>query len=940
MNTLEFLSAVLADEGEYCLFTLNADSKTGPRARFYDSLLDLKDMADKEEERHRAIFIALSTFTDPDEGRTAYNAKLTKCFFLDIDCGEGKPYATQEEGYEAVKKICKAFKLPSPLVISSGRGLHVYWILDKGYPSNEWKQVADIWKSKCKELGVEMDYAVPADAARVLRIVGYHHRKGEPLLVKRIGDNQLEPLTLEEFAKRINGGMMPVPAKTFVPLAISSGNNAVLDLLAHNKKAKFKTIITRTSAGDGCGQLAYLIMNQKVVEEPLWRAGLSIAAHCVDGEKAIHLISKDHADYDPEDTAAKADRIKGPYLCDRFDEYNPGGCDGCVHRGKIKSPIVLGQETSLVEADVEVEAAPDESGMPATVTIPKFPRPYARGERGGIYLRTKDADGNEDSKLIYQNDIYVTNLVHDTVNGTNVVIKFHPPKNAAREFAIPLSALTSPDKCREALSEKGVGMLDYKPMMGYLMTWYNDLQSKITEGIAHRQFGWTEEHDGFIMGDRILRPNAEPEPNYESAATASYMPLFKKRGTIEGWKEAISFFDRDGMLPQRLAIGWSFGSILMEFMDVHSVVRHMYSTDTGFGKTTISHAMLSAWGDPERFVNNAGDTQNVRMHRAEIMHSFPFVIDEMSNEGGATLSDIVYQFSTGMQKNRMRSSSNGERHRGLPWSMSVVTTANESIMDRISAAKNTPKAEQARVLEVEVAAYRHPVTGEPIDKAEADDFKRLMKENCGLVGEVFAQYVLDNLEAVKKMLYEWQVQIDKKFKLSAQNRFWSAGAVTALVALWILNKLGLVNWDMQELIAHQQMEIDLAKRGADYIDDTSDAISIIARFWADNIGNQLIIKSTETAHSNGLDQHLTPEQAPRGTLVARLETDTKLMFIRVDAFRKWCADHHINYTSFRTQCKTELGATARKMRLGKGTHLDVGSVNTIVIDSTKLNIED
>jgi hypothetical protein len=83
----------------------------------------------------------------------------------------------------------------------------------------------------------------------------------------------------------------------------------------------------------------------------LWRAALSVAVHCVDGATAIHAISEGHEGYDPEETERKAAKTKGPYTCDAFEKINPGGCSGCPHLGKLKSPITLGQE--IIEADPE-----------------------------------------------------------------------------------------------------------------------------------------------------------------------------------------------------------------------------------------------------------------------------------------------------------------------------------------------------------------------------------------------------------------------------------------------------------------------------------------------------------------------------------------------------------------------------------------------------------
>ena len=119
----------------------------------------------------------MAKFGPKESGRFAANALALKSFFIDLDCGEDKPYATIDEGLFALKNFCKATKLPKPTIVRSGRGAHVYWVLEEAMPRQEWKPYAEQLKTLCTEHKFEIDYAVPADAARVLRMVGTEHLK-------------------------------------------------------------------------------------------------------------------------------------------------------------------------------------------------------------------------------------------------------------------------------------------------------------------------------------------------------------------------------------------------------------------------------------------------------------------------------------------------------------------------------------------------------------------------------------------------------------------------------------------------------------------------------------------------------------------------------------------------------------------------------------------
>ena len=143
--------------------------------------------------------------------------------------------------------------------------------------------------------------------------------------------------------------------------------------------SSFKLILQKTKDGVGCKQLEDLIANQATMDEPKWRAALSIAAFTSEADKAIHIVSRNHPEYDPAETEQKAALIKGPFLCDTFEKYNPGKCEGCVHRGNIRSPIALGRsvqeasEAANVVTDHPTELSEEYSQQ---YTIPKYPPPY------------------------------------------------------------------------------------------------------------------------------------------------------------------------------------------------------------------------------------------------------------------------------------------------------------------------------------------------------------------------------------------------------------------------------------------------------------------------------------------------------------------------------------------------------------------------------------
>jgi hypothetical protein len=136
------------------------------------------------DRRGESVYHACAVYHD-ETSRKAFNAKAMNAFWLDIDCGDGKArkgagYETKAEAQEALSQFCADCGLPEPMIVDSGGGLHVYWILDEEILASDWKPVAEKLKKLCSFSGFKADPNRTADAASILRPVGTH----TPLLTK------------------------------------------------------------------------------------------------------------------------------------------------------------------------------------------------------------------------------------------------------------------------------------------------------------------------------------------------------------------------------------------------------------------------------------------------------------------------------------------------------------------------------------------------------------------------------------------------------------------------------------------------------------------------------------------------------------------------------------------------------------------------------------
>ena len=930
MEAEVFLDKVTGNEGYYCLFAVKLGQKDRPQTfhTTYDSLLQ---EARKLDARGYSPYFALATFEESGT-RVADNVKQLKSFFMDIDCGEGRDYPTKKEGLQALQRFCKKVGLPRPLLVDSGRGVHCYWPLSETVTRDAWKPVADHLKQLCKNHGFIIDASVTADAARVLRIPTTHNHKTEPPSpVEFYSEHIPEPVSLTAFAKLI--GADKIPVKSLEPMP----NSAVMDALMGNKQHKFKDIITRESS---CAQLIDIVKNQDGCSEPVWRAGLSIAKFCTDGQKAAHVMSKNHPEYSPEQTQDKFDKIKGPYLCSHFDEFNPDVCTKCPHWGKIKSPISLGssiREATPEDNIVEVPALDLPNTPTTTYVIPEYPKPYIRGATGGVYIRTQDEEGDPTEELIYHNDLYVVNRIVDIDLGEVVVMRLHLPQDGVREFSVPLTAVTSREEFRKQMSMQGVAVTKMDKLMTYMTTWINELQATTKADKARTQFGWTDDtHTAFILGNQEISRNGV-KSNPPSQATAGLMSAFKPKGTLEQWQDMANFYDRDGFELHQYIVATSFGSPLMSLMPVACSGFHVHSKDTGLGKTTAMIVGASVWGKPAQLVVDAKDTRNSVMLRGEVYKNLPLYIDELTNGKGEQLSDLVYQLTSGKQRNRMAGNSNTERTRGEPWSLLSISTGNTSVIERISTFKNAPKAEAARMLETKAVK----LFDESKTKHLTDAFAAKAENTYGTAGVVYMQWVMDNLGEVQRLLNEVQQKLDKAAGLTAQDRFWSAGATATVTGMLIAKKLDLVGYDTEKFFKYvlgllgenKQSSTDLISSAADVLND------FVLEHW----GSILKIKSTadmRKSQGNGMDGLVIPELDPRVKLIGRYETDAKKLYILPKVLKAWCGAQQINYGSLVQEFKDKFKGKAMKIRLTKGVSTDLYPAHVLCVDCSQVELKE
>ena len=924
--TNDFLSAILPDTGSYCVVGLKEDGS--PRQKFVGSIEEVCKLSEQLVNGGYNSYFALASFNDPKEGRTAKNAQALKSFFIDIDCGMGKPYADQVEGMDALKAFIKATKLPKPTVVNSGRGIHAYWVLEAAMPSSEWKPLAEKLKALCAQHKLEADPSVTADSARILRIPNTLNFKDaenpapvEILLTGPLVDKSVIEDVLNTVEQDIFAGMS---GKPFIPRQMDAMTLALMG----NNISRFKTIMIKSAKGEGCQQLLHIYENQATIDEPLWRGGLSIAQQCVDRDKAIHTLSNKHPDYSAQATERKANETKGPYTCSTFRKLNPSACQGCELN--ITSPIQLGKEfNEAKEEDNTVEVPAEEEGEAPTIyQIPKYPFPYTRGAAGGIYTKMKDEEGVEEVMMIYPYDFYAVKRMNDPDRGESVLLRLHLPKDGIKEFIMPLTDVLATDRFRDTIAKYGVAVMAAKQkiLMAYITRWVEELQASTEAELARKQFGWLPDNDGFIIGDKEITAT-EIKYSPPTATTIELVPMFKEKGDFHVWKDVINAYAREHMEAKAFAFFMGFGNTLLKFTNLKGYLLSLKSQGSGSGKTTVLHTVGSIYGHPEDSFMRVKDTYNQKLQRIGTFQNIPILYDEMTNMDPKQKSDLAYDITEGRAKNRMQSQNNAERLNHTKWATGLITTSNRSLRDDLLSIKAFPEGELMRMMELHIF---NDANDDPLWARQ--HFSRL-HTNYGHAIFPFMQYVISHLPEVIEFLGQIQNKIERAADIKSQERYWSAMAAIAITGGIISKNLGLHNIDHKPVMAFIIKHIKESRaENKQMVAENSDFLSgFIQRKF-----HEVLVINGKKDHKTGLETG--PIREPRGALTARYEPDTKLLYVVAKEYRAECNKSQLNFDeSLAMHKKSGAFLGQKRKRMTSGTIVDTNlNAPALVFDATKL----
>lgn len=954
MNTLQFFRTIYPEDGTYYLVVM-AGGK--PSHRAYDSLEKMAASVDwfEKNKPELTIYHACATYKQPfvevdgkKKYRVAQNWHKAKAFWCDIDCGEdkaaeGKGYATKKEAATAIITFCRQNNFPRPMFIDSGNGIHCYWPLTKAIPAETWRRMAMALKALFEHHKLLVDPSRTADFASILRPVGSFHKKGEPKEV--VCKSQNEPIAPQELAQKINELVkgIPVQKPAATPDALAMND----DLLAHIPQNNIPT--SAAEVAKKCNQMAIMRDMRGVVDYEVWRASIGIFKHCVDGQELAHEWSSGHNEYSPADTQAKLDSWNTkPTTCEHFSKINPQGCEGCPHKGKINTPMVLGRVVEQ-QKDVVVEAKVD--GKVMEVQIPEFPKNY-KFEGGQMVRYMQDKDEIWHAFPFAPNLFYPVHRIKKEDGEFSLGIRLHLPDHRTREFAIDTALIASPQKLMDGLGKYELFALTTKDasnhMTAYLREYLEKLKAEAEELNTMTSFGWKDNYNSFLIGDRLYHSDGTVRKvltgGYAKDKESSFPP---PRGTVKGYADAINdLYNHKGLEYRQYVIGSVFGSVLTPLGDslYKGLLLAITGAETSKGKTTLCHAALYAFGDAGKMTikSEKGATLNARNARMGTYNNISFLFDELTHIDPEEFSQLAYTISLGEEKDRLttaRGQSGGTRMApSMNWAMSPLATANTDLHSILASRGNT-QAEAVRLIQIRIDQYQmHEMAAGEVVAA----MKRI-ELNAGAAGEEYIKYVVANLDEVLTIMAQWGKRIEKEIP-DPKYRLYRAHAICTLTATEITNKLGITSFDLDALY---QFTLGLMAELAEVVAEKN---TITPEEALNRMINDLSPRTiTTTEYRDGRDARgpedvrYTNSQPAAGRYITGNSTTKNnplagKLFLSKKDVNLWADKNRVDPKVMFTYAKAAglLVDWKEKFTLGRGTRISTGNTAVVCIDYDKL----
>lgn len=368
-----------------------------------------------------------------------------------------------------------------------------------------------------------------------------------------------------------------------------------------------------------------------------------------------------------------------------------------------------------------------------------------------------------------------------------------------REITVPKETVAVASKITQ-LSANGVAVTseNSKPLVRYLCDIENMNIEIIPEKESVGRLGYVEGGFSPYVDDLIFDGDAAYKSIFEAISNS--------KGDFEAWTEEVKKC-RSESLAARIMISASFASPLVSIVGGLPFFVHMWSSESGTGKTVALMIAASVWGNPEpgNYIQSFNSTTVGHEKMAAFLNSIPLCIDELqlSKDSHGNSKFDVYQLSQGV--GRTRGNKNGGVEKTPTWKNTILTTGETPIV-RDGAGAGAVN----RVIDLEV-----PI-GEKV-VLDGQHTANTVKQNYGHAGRKFVE-ALDPAEV--NQIYGMYFETLSKGETTEKQSMAAALILTAdaLVSRQFFDEEPLAVDQMQRFLK-SKASVSVGERGYQYICD-------------------------------------------------------------------------------------------------------------------------
>jgi hypothetical protein len=559
--------------------------------------------------------------------------------------------------------------------------------------------------------------------------------------------------------------------------------------------------------------------------EVLWHKIIHTLAYTSDGEDYIHSISNKHVDYAPHIVNAKW---------------------GWANRQKARPGLGPSKCATF-----------EESGAEECATCP---------------LRGK---GKSPISLAYRNQPTPEGeLPFPYRNAPSGVEKYE-------KAAIEMHEIQNPQAAASALSRFGLHLRRHhvEHLNGVVHSFMQDLQRAGKLQPPIQNYGWLK-GGGFHAGGSVY---GVPDYSGNIKIDVNIADAYEPCGELAIWQECAGHILSQPRPACWVVLATAFGAPLMTFTGAEGALIACVSTASGTGKSTAVKVSQAVWGHPKNGVAHLNDTPNSVVNRLGILSNLPAYWDEIRGEQEVDgFVKFIFRLSQGKDKQRL--TSDIKQRKAGQWATVMVVASNEPVREHIARTVGNSDAGAARVFEI----YANPIKDPSFSDGGARAFYHRCETNFGRAGEIYAKFLGENKEMVKKRVLEYDDKLCRAFNTTGDERYWVATIATLLVGAIFANHLKITKFDISELQKYlfEQFKLMRSYKKAEFATGKANAADVLKQYlllktdfacWADRIPVRGMKKSAYQVK-------IASEKNPT---IIRYATEDKVVRLATQQFKEW-----------------------------------------------------